>query len=228
MGEYSGNETLINGSIFGVRWFYLGLRSLFIGYQYHSGWNKGVCRSTSGIVRDVPKCICFSFYKGMVLSGYIPEAAVLPCKANFESCDLHHYQPITPIFDSSVPIPPINWLPCSFVARVERVATLDHRVGSLGCYCGFYAFYDFNKSRALEYGLSLYPWRDLIFGVVEAKGIVTLGTRGFRAEKMRIIETITFSSGAFQSQSLEPTIDRIQELLDKYKNELSATKGLIS
>ncbi|HEY8526687.1 MAG TPA: hypothetical protein VIL48_17085 [Acidimicrobiales bacterium] len=53
----------------------------------------------------------------------------------------------------------------------------DHRAPQLGCDCGIYAWYAPDDTRILH---------ARVFGVVEASGVVLMGERGFRAEKVRI------------------------------------------
>lgn len=55
----------------------------------------------------------------------------------------------------------------------------DHRPGALECTCGFYAYFDEGKNRYHQPGQ--------LRAVVEGYGLVTVGQRGFRAEKARIL-----------------------------------------
>lgn len=56
--------------------------------------------------------------------------------------------------------------------------TPDHRVATLGCTCGFYAFFDNDENQWHEPGQ--------IKGLIEGYGLTTVGTRGFRCEKAKI------------------------------------------
>lgn len=58
----------------------------------------------------------------------------------------------------------------------------DHRAGKLGCSCGYYAYFDAGDNpnhRASN-----------VEAIIEGYGIVTTGTRGFRAEKARLVGLI--------------------------------------
>jgi hypothetical protein len=57
-----------------------------------------------------------------------------------------------------------------------------HRAGKLGCSCGFYAYYDA--------GHNPHHGPENIEAIVEGYGLVTTGTRGFRAEKARLVGLI--------------------------------------
>lgn len=56
-----------------------------------------------------------------------------------------------------------------------------HTVAGLGCKCGFYAYFD---------GLNDYMRTGRVAAVVEGFGLYTLGTRGFRTSKARLLALI--------------------------------------
>lgn len=60
-----------------------------------------------------------------------------------------------------------------------------HRIAGLDCTCGFYAYFD-NSNDYYEklYGIPK------VTGIVEAYGTVTIGSRGFRASKARIVAIV--------------------------------------
>lgn len=60
----------------------------------------------------------------------------------------------------------------------------DHPAPYNGCECGIYAWYDPRDTRILH---------ARVFGVVEASGLVLLGDRGFRAQKVRVAAVVTRS-----------------------------------
>lgn len=60
----------------------------------------------------------------------------------------------------------------------RRPELSDHQAGRLGCTCGFYAYFDGGDNPHHSDGQ--------ILGIVEGYGAVTVGSRGFRAEKARI------------------------------------------
>lgn len=65
-----------------------------------------------------------------------------------------------------------------------------HRVGSMGCTCGFYAYTD---------GTNGYhkPDKSTVEAIVEGYGVCTVGTRGWRSEKARLVALVNPSAGRF-------------------------------
>lgn len=56
-----------------------------------------------------------------------------------------------------------------------------HHVAGLGCQCGFYAYFK---------GQNSYMGSGQIAGIVEGYGVCTVGTRGFRAERARLVALV--------------------------------------
>lgn len=66
---------------------------------------------------------------------------------------------------------------------VETAKTApDHRVAQLDCTCGFYAYFDREANP--------YHKNGNVLGLVEGFGNVTVGSRGFRAEKAKLVALI--------------------------------------
>jgi len=63
-----------------------------------------------------------------------------------------------------------------------------HQVASHSCGCGFYAYYDRRHNPHHDKGQ--------VLGLVEGYGVMTVGSRGFRAEKARIVALVK-TRGAF-------------------------------
>ena len=59
----------------------------------------------------------------------------------------------------------------------------DHNIGHPACTCGFYAYTDWGSLHQN----SLTSFEDYVFGLVRGYGHVTVGTKGFRAEKAEIV-----------------------------------------
>jgi mannose-6-phosphate isomerase-like protein (cupin superfamily) len=64
-------------------------------------------------------------------------------------------------------------------AAPEPVSLVKHRVAQLGCGCGYWAYFDRNTNSHHREGQ--------VLGIIEGFGTVTVGTRGFRAEKARLV-----------------------------------------
>lgn len=59
---------------------------------------------------------------------------------------------------------------------------VDHKPGSKKCACGFYAYYDATQSEYDQYSH--------VVAVIEGFGRVTIGDRGFRCEKARVVAVV--------------------------------------
>lgn len=69
--------------------------------------------------------------------------------------------------------------PFRMAARVEPVE--PHEVAAKECVCGFHAYYDGNNS---------YMAPGLVAGLIEGYGLLTVGAKGFRASKARIVAIV--------------------------------------
>ena len=66
-------------------------------------------------------------------------------------------------------------------AEADAVAKPVHTLAGLGCKCGFYAYFD---------GMNDYMQTGRVAAVVEGFGVYTLGSRGFRTSKARLVALI--------------------------------------
>lgn len=71
--------------------------------------------------------------------------------------------------------------PLGLVKAFEDEKRKTHRPGEADCTCGYYAYFD---------GTNEYKDRTRITAVVEGYGLCTVGDRGFRAEKMRLLALV--------------------------------------
>lgn len=79
-----------------------------------------------------------------------------------------------------------NLARCYPNGRLDEPPSNDehHRVAGLDCTCGFYAYFgDANDYSSPMFGGS-------VTGIIEGYGVVTLGSRGFRAAKARIVALV--------------------------------------
>jgi hypothetical protein len=72
------------------------------------------------------------------------------------------------------------------IRRLVATETLKHLSPQLGCFCGFYAAY---HPDGLINAPGTHDFLNQKLAVVEASGRIVLGTKGFRAEKMKIVDT---------------------------------------
>lgn len=75
-----------------------------------------------------------------------------------------------------------NRLPCVCNTCEPEKAPPKHRVASLGCSCGFYAYFDTEQNT---------HHRDCcVVGLIKGWGLMSVGERGFRCEKAQILALI--------------------------------------
>lgn len=72
------------------------------------------------------------------------------------------------------------------LADYEAVLPEGHRIAGLDCTCGFYAYFDDSN----DYAANRWYGSPKVTGIVEAYGTVTIGSRGFRASKARIVAIV--------------------------------------
>ena len=76
--------------------------------------------------------------------------------------------------------------------KVQRQAEdAKHRAADLHCTCGFYAYFDDGPNTYFEPGVD-------VLGIVEGYGQVTVGSRGFKAERAKIVALIIPAEDAFR------------------------------
>lgn len=59
---------------------------------------------------------------------------------------------------------------------------VPHQIGSVGCTCGYYAYFDRKANR--------YQMPGNVLGLIQGYGTATTGSRGFRAEKAKLLALI--------------------------------------
>lgn len=76
----------------------------------------------------------------------------------------------------------------AFCARTNPIPMMtpswdqsEHRAGSAHCQCGFWAYFD---------GSNDYASTDSVTAIIAGRGLVTVGSRGFRAERARLLAII--------------------------------------
>jgi hypothetical protein len=65
---------------------------------------------------------------------------------------------------------------------------VEHRVANQDCTCGYYAYYDIEREHSRGY--DPFSESSCIRAIIEGYGLVTVGTRGFRAQKARLVALI--------------------------------------
>lgn len=67
-----------------------------------------------------------------------------------------------------------------------------HRAADLSCTCGFYAYFDDGQNTYFDYNAGD------VLGVIEGYGQVTVGSRGFKAEKAKIVALLIEPDQSFR------------------------------
>ena len=83
-----------------------------------------------------------------------------------------------------------TWMPGENVAECQPVWPLERpheQVAGAGCTCGFYAYLAASDQHVQQ-------GTGRVVGIVEGYGVVTVGSRGFRAEKARVVALVRPSS----------------------------------
>ena len=81
----------------------------------------------------------------------------------------------------------------------------EHAPGHPECTCGLYAYHDLKSLNPSPEG----PYRSATFGLVEASGYVTVGTKGFRAQRAKIIAlTVPHTNAAIYGETIQAAVDR--------------------
>lgn len=76
----------------------------------------------------------------------------------------------------------------SYPDKGEGATSTDkHQVGRRSCQCGYYAYFD--------QGNNPYHNSGNILALIEGRGLVTVGSRGFRAEKARLVALVSQRGG---------------------------------
>lgn len=76
-------------------------------------------------------------------------------------------------------------------ARILGIAAPEHELLALRCGCGFYGYTD-GSNDMMRTGFWMYP----VAGLIEGYGRCVVGSRGFRAEKARLVALIADQPGA--------------------------------
>lgn len=94
-----------------------------------------------------------------------------------------------------------------------------HRAGDIDCGCGFYAFFDRGKNR----------WhnRHRVRTVIEGWGVTTVGERGFRCERAKIVAFVApawWEFGRFRKSSLPASVRANYPDIPVYRSTRAALK----
>lgn len=77
-----------------------------------------------------------------------------------------------------------NLARCALTTRKFQIGlpTGDHQIAGMGCQCGFYAYF--------RVGHNPHHTQGNVLGLIEGYGVATVGSRGFRCSKARIVALI--------------------------------------
>jgi hypothetical protein len=94
-----------------------------------------------------------------------------------------------------------HWKNGEVEAECNSLPFLGHKIGSQVCFCGFYSYHTVEHAQAYYYGPDA-----SIMGVIEGYGHVTIGSKGMRTSKARIVGLVvprTFWRGKVKDERHE-------------------------
>lgn len=165
MSDFS-DRPLVAGSVTGLRSFRVDSLGRLAGVHYQDVFKPGVNRARCGKGIDVsPTAIGIG--TSAISTRTSQEIARVLAAASAAT-----YSTTMETRATRKPPPP----------KVSLTKKPKHRVGNVGCACGFYAYFDTdgNPHHSSDQALAL----------VEGTGTVTVGTRGFRAEKAKLVALV--------------------------------------
>lgn len=147
------------GSLMGVRSFRLTSEGVLTGVVHQEPWapgvNEAICRSPMKSLASMRLMVSQAGVSTAELAWTMHEMSCrLSGKVNLRK------RPAKP---------------------ARKPLTLDpapHEAGTLGCTCGFYAYFD--------EGHNPHHYPSSVLGIIEGYGVCTTGTRGFRSSKARL------------------------------------------
>lgn len=101
------------------------------------------------------------------------------------------------------------------VEREDPPKPPPHTMGGIGCRCGFYAYFD---------GGNDYKQPDRVTALIEGYGVCTVGDRGFRASKARLVAIVRPGDGVpgmrgdlvLRNYPDVPVFDRMRDALNAH------------
>lgn len=118
------------------------------------------------------------------------------------------------------------WQPGENVARciqdpiLDDVTLPEHPVGSLECRCGFYAFFSTRNDYMGNGCDCAVCQKDWVAGIIAGYGIVTIGSKGFRANKARIVALVVGDEP--WNHEMRETLNRTQPGVPIYPTQQEA------
>lgn len=177
------------GTITGIRSFKIDEYNRLTGVSYQEVWKPGVNEATCKANNEtaVSAWIGYSVVKSPVKGD-----------ESQEMIEIKDAQQRTVFYGSNPPSYVLN----AVTAIQQATQTSDddpdankHRVGNVDCTCGFYAYFDTNDNPYHKSG-------EQVMGIVEAHGTVSVGSRGFRAQKAQLQALIIPSAVRFNRAQL--------------------------
>lgn len=167
MNQFSDRPFAI-GSLFGIRSFQINRKGELTGVVHPEIWTA-----------DTNQAACVSPFRAFERIGHTAtfSMAQMSWALGKMSADLNHKVLLTKRPKPPEPEP-------------------SHTIGSLGCTCGFYAYFD--------RGHNPHHKQSNILGIVEGFGVMTVGSRGFRCSKARIRALIVEDSDDGLASVLSP------------------------
>lgn len=172
MSDFS-DRPFVAGSLVGLRAFAVDPLGRLVGPSYPQiftpGDNEAECKKDP--YSESMYLTFRSMQESLVRAYYTPPPTPPPPKRSF----WHIGGPTsdTPPSDHSIA--------SAAVEKVKAPEKPKHSLAGLDCHCGFYAYFD---------GRNDYKQPSNVAAIIEGFGVCTVGTRGFRASKARLVAIV--------------------------------------
>lgn len=161
MSEFS-DRPFVAGSLVGVRSFRVDEWGRLIGPSYPDVWKPG---------ENV--AVCHRSVESSLGGLFLPALSQFTLRMDAFSLYGPHYT-VAPSEVEIPKAPPVN--------LKKKPKPPPHHVGMLSCQCGYYAYFDTANNPHHNKGN--------VHAIIEGYGTITVGSRGFRAEKAKLLAVV--------------------------------------
>jgi hypothetical protein len=185
-----GDRPFVAGSVTGLRAFRVDPLGRLTGVTYKDVWTPGENVATCHKAPDDGMEAAYQ----RLLTQYLGDTYSVPSSYLMGPSPYRSGGFVSRFFNSPQPAPsPTVSIP-PIPAPGEKKPVIEHRLAGVSCQCGFYAYFDGGNDYLVQPGASItYGPEDKaprIGAIIEGWGVCTIGTRGFRAEKAKVVALI--------------------------------------
>jgi hypothetical protein len=183
-----GDRPFVAGSVMGLRAFRVDPLGRLTGVSHQDVWLPG---ENTAICHKKPRTAEDDLYNRLIWEMtasrhflYGGSLAPTPPPASGGFISKFFGTSVTPDPTPTKIVPPMP-------APGEKKPVIEHRLAGVACQCGFYAYFDGGNDYLQQPESS---WSDdkapRIGAIIEGWGVCTVGARGFRAEKAKVVALI--------------------------------------